>query len=99
MRQRAPGTSARSFRGRVGWARVSLEYRQFDAGSGCRLVATTAELAPGPVQRVVVGVRDPFLERDDRVIGDLDVLRRELGAALGDVAVADPAAVLEVFAP
>ena len=53
-------------------------------------------LPPGPGERVVVRVGHPLLERDDRVVGDLDVLRADLGAALRDVAQADAAAVLEV---
>ncbi len=35
-------------------------------------------------------VDDALLERDDGVVGDLDVLRADLGAAFGDVAEADP---------
>jgi hypothetical protein len=31
-------------------------------------------------------VDDPLLEGDQRVVGDLDVLRADLRAALGDVA-------------
>ena len=72
------------------------QHRQLDASA---VAASAAELAPGPLDRVVVLVGDALLERDDRVVGDLDVLRADLGAALGDVAVADPAAVLEVLAP
>src|SRR5258708_7688676 len=39
-----------------------------------------------PGQRVVELGHDPLLERDDRVVGDVDVLRTDLGAALRDVA-------------
>src|SRR6185369_15091947 len=62
-------------------------------------VGRAAEFAPDPLDRVVELVDDPFLERDDRVVGDLDVLRADLGAALGDVAVADAATVLEIPTP
>ena len=41
-----------------------------------------------PEHRVVLGVDHALLERDDRVVGDVDVLGADLGAALGDVAVA-----------
>src|SRR5215468_1949585 len=47
------------------------------------------DLATEPDQRVVPLVDDALLHRDDRVVGDLDVLRAHLGAALGDVAVPD----------
>ena len=42
-------------------------------------------------QRVVVPVGDALLQRDDRVVGDLDPLRADLGAALRDVAEPMPA--------
>src|SRR5258707_3977474 len=42
-----------------------------------------------PGQRVVELGHDPLLERDDRVVGDVDVLRTDLGAALRDVAEPD----------
>ncbi len=42
-----------------------------------------------PRDRIVELVDDPFLERNDRVVGDVDVFGADLGAALGDVAVAD----------
>src|SRR5271154_3401831 len=41
-------------------------------------------------QRVVLSVYDPFLHRDDPVVGDLDVLGAYLGAAFRDVAVPKP---------
>ncbi len=40
-------------------------------------------------------VYHPLLERNDRVVRDGDVLRTDLGAALGDVAIADPELFLE----
>src|SRR5439155_21600588 len=50
---------------------------------------TAEDLAAEPDQRVVPAVDDALLHRDDRVVGDLDVFRADLGAALGDVAVAE----------
>src|SRR6185295_6884010 len=50
-----------------------------------RSLLGAAELAQQPHHRVV-GIDHPLLERDDRVVGDVDVLRADLGAALGDVA-------------
>src|SRR4051812_46186414 len=44
-------------------------------------------------------VDDALLERNDGVVGDGDVLGTDLGAALGDVAVADAVAVLELVTP
>src|SRR5918996_844481 len=54
------------------------------------------EPPPEPLNRIVMAVRDSLLERNDGVVGDLDVLGADLGAALRDVAIPDPAAVLEV---
>src|SRR2546426_6338195 len=61
--------------------------------------APSGHLAPDHLDGIVVAIGDPLLERDDRVIGDLDVLRADLGAALRDVAVADAAVVLEELEP
>src|SRR5687768_1468404 len=46
--------------------------------------------------RVVVLIDHALLERNDGVVSDVDVLRADLRAALGDVAVAQAAFVLEV---
>src|SRR5262249_51786508 len=48
--------------------------------------ARTPQPAPRPADRVEVHVGRPLLEGDDRVVRDVDVLRADLGAALGDVA-------------
>src|SRR4029453_12978355 len=48
-----------------------------------------------PGDRVEVPIHDPLFERDDGVVGDVDVLRTDLGAALRDVAVTDAVLVLE----
>src|SRR5215813_5114556 len=46
---------------------------------------------PGePDDRVVLLRHQPFLEGNDGVVGDVDVLGAHFGAALGDVAVAEP---------
>src|SRR5215472_11205982 len=44
------------------------------------------QLTCGPAEGVEVEVVHPLLQRDDPVVGDLDVLGTDLGAALGDVA-------------
>src|SRR5580700_4424340 len=48
-----------------------------------------ADLGSEPDQRVVLAPGHAFLHRDERIVGDLDVLRADLGAALGDVAVTE----------
>jgi len=58
------------------------------------LAAATGELAPDPHDRIVVFGDHALLERDDRVVGDLDRFRADVGAALGDVAVAQPGPLL-----
>src|SRR5690349_15277827 len=60
------------------------------------LSVAAAEPPPDHPERVVVAVRDALLQRDDRVVRDLDVLGTDLRAALRDVAEADPGVVLEV---
>ena len=68
------------------------------ASAGVRLVRLT-DLAAQPRHRVVRGVDHPLLQRDDGVVGDLDVLGAHLGAALGDVALAQALLLLEELAP
>src|ERR1051326_548607 len=58
------------------------------------LVGAAGDLVAQPDQRVVLTPDDPLLHRDQRVVGDLDVLRADLGAALGDVAQAQAEVVL-----
>src|SRR5688572_2698618 len=53
------------------------------------VLALAAELAEEPDDGVEEVVGDALLERDDGVVGDVDVLRADLGAALRDVAEAD----------
>src|SRR5918997_6301070 len=52
------------------------------------------DLLAQPDDRVVLAVDHALLERDERVVGDLDVLGADLGAALGDVAVAEAVLLL-----
>ena len=52
------------------------------------------QLVAEPHDRVVLAVGDALLHRDQRVVGDLDVLGAHLGAALGDVAVAQTEVLL-----
>jgi hypothetical protein len=54
------------------------------------------QLPPGPTGAGRSDIGDPLSEQDDRVIGDLDVLGADLGAALRDVAVAESASSLRV---
>src|SRR5260221_13234523 len=75
----------------------SREHRQLDPRPGRRLAA--AKLPQGPLERVGELVGDALLQGDYRVVGDLDVLRADFGAALREVAVADPPGVLQVLAP
>src|ERR1700733_7113109 len=57
------------------------------------------DLRAEPDQRIESPTRHALLHRDDRVVGDLDVLGADLGAALGDVAVPEAEVVLRDVAP
>src|ERR1035437_9844478 len=57
---------------------------------GGSIVAAAEHHTTHPAHRVPVLVRLALLERDDRVVGDVDVFRAQLGAALGDVATPEP---------
>src|SRR5215203_2805131 len=59
----------------------------------------TPDLAHQPFGRVVVLVGDALLEGDDGVVGDVDVDRADLGAALGYVAEPEAVVLLEVGQP
>src|ERR687891_917087 len=50
-------------------------------------------------QRIEKLIDHPLLERDDRIIRDRDVLRADLGAAFGDVAVANPVSAVKLLYP
>src|SRR6202048_2270410 len=61
--------------------------------------ALTAQAPAEGAEGVEVEVGDPLLERDDAVVGDVDVLRTDLRAALGDVAHRNSSLALEQRAP
>src|SRR5256885_12697625 len=52
-----------------------------------------------PKQRVVVLVHDALLQRNDGIIGDVDVFRADLRATLGYVAVAQTQFVAQQLGP
>src|SRR6266545_7313196 len=49
-------------------------------------LALAGDLAQEPDHRIVALGHHPLLERDDGIVGDVDVLGTDLGAALGDIA-------------
>src|SRR5215210_206611 len=57
------------------------------------------DLTHQPFSGVIVFVGDALLQGDDGVVGDVDVDRADLGAALGDVAVAYAVVFFEVAEP
>src|SRR5690242_3481349 len=65
--------------------------------SGRRFLVA-AELPDDPDDRVEA-VGHPLLQRDDAVVGDVDVLGADLGAALGDVAESDAGLLADELAP
>src|SRR5690242_7306850 len=67
-----------------GWMRFSA----YSMDGSARAVPSR-EPPPRTPHGVVEVVHHALLERDDRVVGDVDRLGADLGAALGDVAVAD----------
>ena len=54
-----------------------------------------ADLADKHEQRIIEFIHYPLLERNDGVVGDVDVFRAYFSAALGDVAEADAELVLQ----
>ena len=52
-----------------------------------------------PPKWVIELIYHAFLERDDGVVGDGNVLGADHGAALGDVAVAEASMLLEILEP
>src|SRR6266550_1539117 len=67
---------------------LRLDARLAYASTLARLLSLPRDLSPYPLHRVVVAIDDALFEGDDGVVGDLDVLGADFGAALGDVAVA-----------
>ena len=57
------------------------------------------QLLPEPAERIVEFIHHAFLQRNDGVVGDGDVLRADLGAAFGDVAEADALRLLQFRQP
>src|SRR5580692_8783249 len=66
---------------------------------GVSAARAAGDLAAQPHQGIVLAADNALLQRDQGVVGDLDILRADLGAALGDVAVAKPEVILGDFAP
>src|SRR4051812_30011253 len=62
-------------------------------------LAAAGQLAPDPDDRIVELGDDALLERDDRVVGDLDRFWADVGAALRDVAEAQAGLPLEELQP
>src|SRR5271163_2361317 len=67
---------------------------EIDFSSKCitaptRLLLRIAEHPEQFRHRIEEAIDYPLLERDDRIVGDGDVFRANLGTALGDVAEAD----------
>src|SRR5437016_4924327 len=55
------------------------------------------EHAKKPFHRIVETIHHPFFQGDDGIVGDGDVLRTDLRAALGDVAIADAVRLAQVL--
>src|SRR5262245_6629364 len=60
---------------------------------------STGYLPPKPTDRVVALVDHALLERDDRVVGDVDLFGADLGATLVDVAHEDAGVLIEIRQP
>src|SRR3954451_12305068 len=67
----------------------SISSRGSNAISDLLARVPTSDLGAQERHRIVLAVDYALLHRDDRVVGDVDVLRAHLGAALGDVAHAE----------
>src|SRR5205807_3352248 len=91
-RRRRPWAPPRRTRGAGPWPGI----RESSRG---RCFGRAAELAQKPDDRIEELVDHPLLERNDAVVGDVDVLRTDLGAALGDVAEPEPRLAADRVAP
>src|ERR671939_423753 len=58
-----------------------------------------ADLSTQPCERVVAPVHDALLQRDDPVVGEIDVLGTNLAATGGDVAEAKAKVILQLVPP
>src|SRR5262245_36040681 len=65
-------------------------------GERLRAHRLTTDLAQEPRDRIVVAIDDALLERDDAVVGDVDMLGAHLGAAARNVAHARPELLLQL---
>src|SRR5262249_36821745 len=93
------GVSATSPRGTAtpNWYSSALAWYSwiFTRNRSRGLLLLRPELSHEPHHGIEELVGHPLLERDDSVVGDVDVLRAHLGAALGDVAQADAGDVFD----
>ena len=69
------------------------------AGLGASWSCSSGDLAEELQQRVVASVDDALLERDDRVVGDVDAFGADFGAAFRDVAESEAALVRNELGP
>src|SRR5689334_4616070 len=102
----ATSSTTRPSPGRISGRRSQLRLpstRRSITGSDFRaalvVLGAQADLVAEPHQGVVLAIDHALLHRDDRVVGDLDALGADLGAALGDVAHADAGLLLGQLAP
>src|SRR3970040_550357 len=73
------------------WASVPGLLASWTVSCLARGMALPPEYLPAqPQERIVEAIHHPLLQRDDPVVGDLDVLGADLGAAARDVAEAGP---------
>src|SRR5215510_9560088 len=69
------------------WERVPGLFASWTVSCLARGMALPPEdLSCQPEERIEIAVHHPLLERNDAVVGDLNVLRTDLGAAARDVA-------------
>src|SRR5258708_2859448 len=64
-----------------------------------RSLSGAAEGREQIAERIVPAIGDPVVERDDGVVGDVDLLRTDPRAALGDVAEPDPFRLRQFLQP
>src|ERR1700737_2287480 len=69
------------------------------ASAGGWLPGPPAKAADQRTDRIEVDIVHSLLERDDRVVRDVDVLRTHLGAAFGDVAEPDAGLPFQLRTP
>ena len=55
--------------------------------------------SPDPSKRIIEGIGDALLEGDNRIVGDIDTGRTDVGTTLGDVTIADSELVLDLWNP